>query len=72
MYQNNYEVKRNIKVSAAVKTKGDYFNRVPFIIPKIILQGNYLTKANFHPADMVEVILKKGKFILKKYNSQET
>lgn len=66
MKQVNEIEKRNIKVAATFTSRGNSFNRTFVITSKIILQGNYLQKANFNPADMVEVLLSNGKIILRK------
>ncbi len=58
--------KRNIKVATAFKRKGNSFQRTFVITPKIILKGNYLQKANFNPADVIEVLLSNGEIVLRK------
>ncbi len=66
MKQTTETEKRNIKVATTFKRKGTSFNRIFVITSKIILQGNYLQKANFLPSDSVEVSLSNGVIILKK------
>ena len=66
MTQLNEIEKRSIKVATTFKRRGNSFNRSFVITSKIILQGNYLQKANFNPADKVEVLLRKGEIILRK------
>ncbi len=66
MKQTTEIKKRNIKVATTFIRKGTSFKRIFVITSKIILQGNYLQKANFLPADTVEVSLSNGVIILKK------
>jgi hypothetical protein len=66
MYQTNTNEKRHIKVATAFKVTGKYYSKQTIITPKIILQGNYLQRANFNPKDMVEESLKNGAITLKK------
>lgn len=66
MDQTSKPSKRKIKVSTAYKMQGSYFSRKYISTSRIILQGDYLQKANFHPNDSIEVLLNDGIITLKK------
>ncbi len=62
----NQVTKKQIKVATSFRTKGKYFKKETVIVPKIILHGNYLERADFNPSNLIEVIVKKGKIVIKK------